>query len=210
MPQLETSVERSVESECSKASASTNTVSNESESTAEQCPQIIVDIKLEEKTASSASSASPKSTDSESKRKRRDVDFGGNGIIMLLLSLVIVNFYFFLTYSSKCKCVKDYYSIDPDFFCLVSGMLTFPSFIVSVMMKKNGTNPEDTISKPKCLFCMHCWSLLWAVLGVCLYVLQFNEQCRTEPIAIVILVWSRYVVPCGCTYVNVKFLRTIC
>jgi len=139
---------------------------------------------------------------------RRNKDEQVNIVVMVFVLLqVVLNFYFSVSYSSESGCEKGVYTVDANVFCALAGLMSLPFLILSATMWKRGRNPTppNTTSSPrskssqsspskvgwgKAVFCLSFWNLVLAFMGTLMYIGQFTAECRAEPIAINILVWS--------------------
>jgi len=118
-------------------------------------------------------------------------------VVLFLLLLVVGNFYFALSYSADSECRGTRYTVAPNVFTLLAGVMTLPMFITAAILWKKGRNPQNPQSEQppmlsfgKLAFCVMFWNIVLATFGVAMFVGQFDNDCRFEPIAMYILLWS--------------------
>jgi len=126
------------------------------------------------------------SSSSSAESKRCGGDIAGTAVVTILFVLVVANLYFFVSYSDASSCSGDNYSIRPNVWCLVAGLCSIPTFIIAFKTWRKSRLPQNSGS---CVFCMSFWNTVWSILGLSMYVLQFNDDCKVSAIGFWILIW---------------------
>ena len=134
-------------------------------------------------------------------------------VLFCLMLFVIADFAAAILYTitsptSSCRG----YTMNPGTFCAVAGLTSAALFVIGgyawwrgerrqltrrphISRHGHKTKPvkED---KPTCdsytnlVICVSFWNILWAIFGVYVYVIEMSWECRLEPVAIIMFLWS--------------------
>jgi len=101
-------------------------------------------------------------------------------------------------------CVYGRYSFNVDLFCVVAAIMSAAMLSICAFSwwkawrpgQSQNECPGDEGQEIGCnvychgAICITFWNIVWATIGLWMYSEEFSEECRAEPIAIVILCWS--------------------
>ena len=134
---------------------------------------------------------------------------GFQNLLFLVPPIVFcgLHIYYALDYDSTTSVCNDTetYTFAPGQYCFVAGVMSLAVFVICSYAwwkrrqpvhhhKQTGETQGDPSCTTYCrgLVCATVWNIVWATVGIWMYLAEFDEECRQEPIAIVILAWAIY------------------